>query len=131
MTKAAPVFRSLAIAALAMAGAGCKDQYQDVVDRQVANWKEIAGILSVVKDRPTMDEAEAKLRSRVGQFQEVSRRARALPPPDAETMRRLAGEKATMQAAIRDMLKEVERVKDLPEGPAFFERIKDSLPGMP
>ena len=46
-------------------------------------------------------------------------------------MRRLAGEKKAMQAAIRDMLMEVDRVKDLPDGPAFFERIKDSLPGMP
>lgn len=123
--------------ALAVAGfatfllAGCRDRYKDVVDKQVANWNEIASILRDVKDQQSMDGAEDKLLSRMTSFQEISRQAKALPPPDEAAATRLQPEVAAMQTALRDMLKEMERVKKLPRGPEFFERVKELLPSVP
>jgi hypothetical protein len=112
---------------LALALAGCKDPYTDVADRQLANWNETADILRGVHDQPTMDAAERKLLLRAAHFQELSRRAKALPLPDEATARRLEARRETMQAAFRGMLREIERVKKLPEGPEFFERVKEAL----
>jgi len=118
--------RSGAFAVVGLAAlvcSGCGDRYKDVADKQVANWKEITGILREVKDRDSMDEAEDKLLSKLDRFQEVSRQAKSLPPPDEATSLRLQAELPAMQSAVRDMLKEMERIKKLPGGPEFFERV--------
>ena len=55
--------RSVAFAVVGVAAlvcAGCRDRYKDVADQQVANWKEIAGILRDVKDRDSMSETRRK-----------------------------------------------------------------------
>ena len=76
----------------ALVCAGCGDRYKDVADKQVANWKEIAGILRNVKDQDSMNEAEDKLLAKLDRFQEVSRQAKSLPPPDETTSLRLQAE---------------------------------------
>ena len=125
------MFRFVAFAVVGVAAlvcGGCRDRYKDVADQQVANWKEIAGILRDVKDRDSMNEAEDKLLSKLDRFQEVSRQAKSLPPPDESTSLRLQAEVPAMQSALRDMLKEMERIKKLPGGPEFFERVQ--IPSM-
>ena len=119
--------RSVAFAVVGLAAlvcGGCGDRYKDVADKQVANWKEIASILRDVKDRDSMNEAEDKLLAKLDRFQEVSRQAKSLPPPDETTSLRLQAEVTAMQSALRDMLKEMERIKKLPGGPEFFERVQ-------
>jgi hypothetical protein len=111
--------------------AGCRDRYKDIADQQIANWKEVARILRDVKDQQSMNDAEDKLLAGSYRFEEVSRQAKALPPPDEEASRRLQAEAAAMQSALRDMLMEMTRVKKLPGGPEFFERVKESLPSVP
>jgi hypothetical protein len=125
--------RSVALALVGLSTillAGCRDRYKDVADQQIANWKEVASILRDVKDQQSMNDAEDKLLAGASRFQEVSRQAKALPPPDEEASKRLQPEAVAMQSALRDMLKEMTRVKKLPGGPEFFERVKESLPSV-
>jgi hypothetical protein len=125
-------FVALAVVGLlAAALSGCKDRYKDVIDQQVANWKEITGVLREVKDRQTMEDAEGKLFARASRYQEVSRQAKALPAPDEATLLRIDTDRPAMQVAIRDMMKELDRVKKLPNGPEFFERVQELLASVP
>ena len=102
---------------------GCKDHYKDVAELQVANFTEFAAVLRDVKDQQTMDVAEDTLIARTAHFQAASRRAKSLADPDPATLERLAPEHAQMQAAIRKVQQEAARIKMLPNGPEFLERV--------
>lgn len=108
---------------------GCKDHYKDVADQQVANFTEFAAVLRDVKDQQTMDMAEDKLIARTAHFQATSRRAKGLTAPDEATLERLALEHAKMQAAIRNVHQEAARIKTLPKGPEFIERVFGMIGG--
>ncbi len=110
--------------AVAVSGfAGCRDHYKDVAEQQVANFNELAAALREVKDRPTMDDVEDKLIARAAHFQAASRRAKGLAKPDEATLERLVPEHAKMQSAIRAVHQEAARIKTLPNGPEFIERV--------
>jgi hypothetical protein len=118
------VSKSLTILALVLGAAGCRDAYQVAIDEQVANYAEIASVLRAVNDPASMDVAERKIAARAAHFREASRRAQALPMPDDEgTVARIREQAAKMQAAVREVAKEFERIRGLPGGPEFIERI--------
>jgi len=115
---------------LSLAFVGCaKDPYQDVVDKQVANWNALSDILASVKAGADMPRAEAEIAGRVRHFQDVALDAKLLPPPDANNMARLERERERMQTAVDRFRGEMNRVKALPGGDEFFERVSKSIAG--
>jgi len=116
--------KSIVIVCFAFCLAGCRDAYQAVSDEQIANFKEMTAILSAAKDPSSIEAAEVQWMARVRQFREASRRARELPPPEDEaTVQRLREQAPAMQAAVKALAKEMGRVRELPGGPEFLERI--------
>ena len=109
--------------------AGCRDRYKDVVEQQTANFAEFASVLRDVKDKASMDAAEDRLASRAATYLEASRQAKGLGPPDAETLERLASERKKMQTAVEQIAIEANRIKGLPGGPEFLDRVNELMGG--
>lgn len=117
---------------LSLALEGCsKDPYQEVVDQQVSNWNDLADILATVKDRADMEPAEARIAARVRKFQEVALDAKLMAPPDPDTLARLEAQRKRMQDALDRFRAEMTRVKTLPGGEEFFDRVGKSIASNP
>jgi hypothetical protein len=105
--------------------AGCGvDAHREAIRRSVANFDQMADLLSEVKDEPTMKAVEEKIAQRHADFQRDADRARALPPVDPsrnETYEKEFG--AKMRAAFKRYAEQRERIGKLPGGPEFIGRI--------
>jgi len=117
-----------AFLALSLTCVGCsKDPYQEVINKQVDNWTEMADILVTVKDREGMPEAEQKITSRIRKFQDTSLEAKLLPMPDAAQLSEFEKQRKRMQDAVDRFRMELGRVKALPGGEEFVERITKAV----
>jgi hypothetical protein len=105
--------------------AGCgSDPYREAIRRQVANFEQLADLLAEVKDGPSMKAVEEKIADRMADFQRAANRAGKLPPPDPGRIGAYKdefGEK--MKAAIDRYQAETARIRALPDGPAFLDRV--------
>jgi len=115
--------RGAVLACFLCAGCSKPDPYLAVVDKQVANWNEMADILATATDPESMKAAEAKLAGRVRKFQEVESDRKFLAPPDDAAAARILAQKDRMQAAVNRVQTEMRRIRDLPGGPEFFDRV--------
>ena len=115
--------RAILVACVLSAGCG-PDPYREALRRQVANYEELAGLLAEVKDARSMSDTEATIADRMDDFQRAANRVGKLPPPDSE---RIQGYKdefgAKMKSAFERYARECGRIRELPGGPAFLDRI--------
>ena len=103
---------------------GCsRDPYLEVVDKQVANFNEMADILAKIRDPESMGAGERELARQAQKFQQVERDRRLVPQPDAATLQRLSAEQPRLQKALGRVQHDVRRIKSLPGGPEFFSRV--------
>ena len=98
--------------------------YLDVMRAQRDAWKEMADILTTVKDDKSLAEAKAALEERVGNYEAISRKARSMPPPSREAVRKLAEEKYLMERTVQRLNDEVRRVQAMPGGKEFFKHFE-------
>lgn len=108
---------------------GCRDAYQVAMDDQISNYNEMVTILQSVKDPASMEAAEAKWKSRLGHFRDTGRRVRELPPPspdDLATLERMKDKAPALQKSMMELRTELARIRELPGGPQFLEKISPS-----
>lgn len=114
--------------------AGCGDSTKAALDQQVANWREIGDILATVHDKMSMDEAEDRLFSNARKFKDASQRFQRMTRRDAARLDDYPEEKGAMESAVREVVRHVQRIKTLPGGDEFFQRIGETIgatPGRP
>jgi len=111
---------------------GCakEEDYMAVAREQRAAYKELADLLATVKDEKTMDEAKASLQNKTAKFEEISRKARALPKPSADVQARLKEDEFLMTETVKYLGRESERVSRLPGGPEFMNHFKTNSLGI-
>jgi hypothetical protein len=121
--------RLAVLVVLSAAGCGGADRadYLKVFHDQKVALDDMADVLEKVQDAPSMDEARAELRSRAEQYESVARRAKALPPPPADVVRRLEEESFILQKAINRVQEQVRRVQQLPGGEAFLKQFSGNV----
>jgi hypothetical protein len=114
---------------LAAAGCGGADRadYLKVFHDQRVALDEMADVLEKVQDAKSMDAARAELRSRTEQYEAVARRAKSLPAPSPEVVRRLEQEAFILQRAINRVQEQVRRVAELPGGEAFLKQFSGNV----
>jgi protein subunit release factor A len=101
---------------------GCSPSYQTVQKEQISALKELTEILSTVKDQTTMEAARGELARRFDRFEQVAKKAKALPKPSAEVQRQLEEELGPQkERAFDNLLKEVRRITALPGGEEFLK----------
>lgn len=114
--------------ALSLTVCGCsKDPYQQVIDKQVANWTEMADILASVKDAAAMPDAEQRITARIRAFQDTALEAKLLPMPDGDQLSQFEKQRKRMQDAVDRFRTELSRVKSLPGGEEFVERVSKAV----
>jgi hypothetical protein len=105
--------------------AGCgPDPYREAIRKQVSKQEELADLLAEVKDAKSMSDIEASIADRMEAFQRAANRAAKLPHPDPGRIQAYKdefGEKMT--SAFVRYTKEVERIRGLPGGPEFLDRV--------
>ena len=117
--------RSTALLAVCVLIAGCgPDPYREAIRRQASNFAELAGLLAEVKDARSMSDIEATIADRMDDFQRAARRAGKLPPPDPERIRSYKEEFGDkIKTAFRRYAAECVRIRKLPGGPEFLDRV--------
>lgn len=106
--------------------AGCGDAHRDVAQRQTANFREITEILRSIEDPATMKEAEDRLIARSRHYREVSLRARSLAD-DPDAVARMEPQRREIEAALKSLAVEVDRVRQLPGGKDFLDRFSATM----
>ena len=104
------------MAAMVWLAAGCAqspEPYLEAFTEQRSAWKEMAAILATIEDETTMAAAKTKLDERSGRFEQIARKAKALPKPSDDVKERLEQERFSMQRAAENLQSEVARVRRL------------------
>ena len=111
---------------------GCtKDEvYVEVAREQRAAWQEMADILAKVKDEKSMADAKAALVERGAKYEGIARKAKALPKPSAEVVKRLQEDEFLIKATLKNLRTQAERVGKLPGGKEFMKQFESSSQGL-
>jgi hypothetical protein len=116
---------------LVLAGglAGCgRSEAEALAWEQLAAFEEYAGIISAVKDAPSMAAAWDRLRDLDRRMAATGRKAHRTAPPTPSERQRLSeqgyGEK--LRAALLKIDAELARVRELPGGDEFVNKLKTS-----
>src|SRR5262245_21526201 len=84
------------------------EEYVEVARAQRKAIEEIRGVLADIKDEKDMQKAKDELDRRFAAFEEIARKARALPkPPPAEALAQLEDEKRPLQRSVEGLQEEV------------------------
>jgi hypothetical protein len=107
---------------------GCGNQassYITVYKEQVQAIEDLTKVLATVKDETTMAAARAKLKERFERFEQISKKAKALPQPSAEIKEQIEKELGPqILQAFDNYRKEGLRIQGLPGGTEFLEEMK-------
>ena len=128
--------RTLRLAALLLflCGAGCtKDEdYLEVYRAQRENYRELTDILATIQDEKSMTDAKSKLDERAKKFNEIARKASALPKPPPESVRnRMADDAFTMERTLDRLRQQIKRVReDIKGGDEFLKQFESTSPGL-
>lgn len=126
MTRAARLAAVLLLGAMSCVATGCDAarSYRAVMRDQVAAMRETEDILAGIKDQASMEAARERLRAHLEGFEEITQRARALPPPSEEIGARLGVEAAQIQEALKGVQSQVSRIQTkIPGGEAFLKSL--------
>jgi hypothetical protein len=117
--------RPTALLAVCVLIAGCgPDPYREAIRRQASKFEELADLLAEVKDASSMSATEATIADRMDDFQRAANRAGKLPPPDPERIRGYQEEFGDkVKTAFRRYAAECVRIRKLPGGPEFLDRV--------
>ncbi len=113
------------IALIFLAGCGGRadvSSYSAVYKEQIQAMQDLTEQLSTVQDEATMKAAAAELKKRFHLFEQVAKKAQALPQPSAEIKRQIE-EELHPQQAVDHYQKEVRRILGLPGGKDFLEEM--------
>ena len=114
-----------AIALIFLGGCSKTSSYSAVYKEQIQAIEELTNVLSTVKDESTMAAAQAELQERFQRFEQVSKKAKALPKPSAEIKRQIEEELGQpILRALEKYRQEGLRIRGLPGGPEFLEDMK-------
>jgi hypothetical protein len=112
---------TLLAAILLISMTGCSS-YASVQREQIAALKELTEILSTVKDEATMKAARAELEKRFQHFEQVAKKAKAMPRPSPEVQQQLEVELGPQKVrAFNNLHDEVRRITALPGGEEFLK----------
>jgi hypothetical protein len=114
---------------LAFGIAGCTrpEDYLKVVREQRLAYKDLANILSQVKDARTMTEAKDKIIAQEERCAAIAKKAQALPqPPPAEVQELCAQELFLFKGTFERYEQEVQRISRLEGGPEFLQQVVPS-----
>ena len=105
---------------------GCTTRPEEYVEAARAQRKaieQIRNLLADIKDEKDMQKAKEELDRRFDAFEEIARKAQALPkPPPPEALSLLEDETRPSQRAVDGLIEEIQRVRALPGGERFFEQ---------
>jgi hypothetical protein len=117
------------LAPLAGCGGGSPAAYAGVLKDKLAIEQEEIEVLESVRDEPSMKAAQERLKELDTRLNKVEVRFKALGPPAPEVQARLQDEFGTRTLYNRQtILEEIRRIRQLPCGPEFFERLSSALP---
>lgn len=116
-----------ALPAVLILAAGCSgDSYTAAMEARAKAQEEILSILRTIKDPATMQAASETLEQSFARLAETNERMNKMHPPSMEIKEQLAREYLPrFQTAIRDSQRELERIRDIPGGQEFIERLKN------
>jgi hypothetical protein len=110
------------IALIFLGGCSKASSYTAVYKEQIQAIEDVTKVLATVKDETTIAAAQANLKERFQHFEQISKKAKALPKPSAEMKEEI--EKVLgpqMIEAFRNYQKEVRRITALPGGEEFLK----------
>src|SRR6266446_4925348 len=114
-----------AIALIFLGGCSKASSYATVYKEQIQAIEELTKVLSTVQDESTMAAARAELKERFQRFEQVSKKAKALPKPSAEIKRQIEEELGPQIIRAFDKYRqEGLRIQGLPGGPEFLDEMK-------
>ncbi len=108
---------------------GCSQtgDYLEVFRDQHKAVQEVTAILARIRNEEDMAAARDELDDRYVRFEQIARRANALPkPPPDDVASRV--DQVGMERSIADMRREIDRVKALPGGEEFFRQFEGRAP---
>jgi hypothetical protein len=114
-----------AIALIFLAGCGGRadvSSYSAVYREVIKAMQDLTEQLSSVKDEATMKAAGTELKKRFHLYEQVTKKAQALPKPSDEVKRQIE-EELHPQQALDNYRKEVRRIMGLPGGKDFLEEM--------
>jgi hypothetical protein len=123
------MWRAWPILVLLVSVAGCgPGRYDELAREQTELNEELAREWAGISDSATMKSAAPKLGDKYRKLIRLNRVAKALAKPSAE-LNELLREKygRRMEAAVNQILRDQQRVKDLPGGPEFLREVKEGF----
>lgn len=110
-----------------LGGCAQTQDYLEVFRDQHKAVQEVTAILSRIRNEEDMAAARDELDERYMRFEQIARRARALPnPPPDDVASRV--DKEGIERSITEMRREIDRVKALPGGEEFFRQFEGRAP---
>jgi hypothetical protein len=110
--------------------AGCGDPQREAIRGQIANFEELADLLAQAKDAPSMTAVEEKIEERMVAFQRAANRVGSFAPPDEKQAQAYQDEFGPrLKSAFDRYVAELRRIRALPGGPEFVDRIGKKAPG--
>ncbi|HEV2948546.1 MAG TPA: hypothetical protein VGX70_14315 [Gemmataceae bacterium] len=101
--------------------------YENVVKELIATLNMLTDVLGTVKDEPTARAAVPEVKKVMGRFDEINKKAKALPQPEKEEKDRITKlYRPKLQEAVRKEKAEAARVKSIPGGKELVELTKPS-----
>ena len=115
-----------------LVAAGCtkEEDYLEVSREQRAAWKEMTDILATIKDEKSMADAQVALKKHTPKYEALARKAKALPKPPPDVIKRLQEDEVIIRATLRHLHTEVERVGKLPGGDEFMKQFQSNSQGL-
>lgn len=107
--------------------AGCTraSTYTELLNELIQAQKELTEVLADVKDAASMKAARPELKKRYSHFEQIRKKFQALPKPSQEIKEKLEDELgADFNQSLTAMLREAQRIQDLPGGKEFIARLK-------
>jgi hypothetical protein len=127
--RAAPL--ALAVALVTACGGALPAQespLEDVVKKTIAILERINKTLAAVRDRDSADAARSQLKKASGEWLELRKREKQLPPPERPEKDRLAKEyKTRIRETVTRLQSEAVRVQSIPGGRAALQEITGVL----
>ena len=87
--------------------------------------------LATVKDERSMADAKAALEKQTPKYAELARKANALPkPPPPEVVKQFQEDQVIIQATLRHLHTQIDRVSKLPGGEEFMKQFRSNSQGL-
>jgi hypothetical protein len=109
---------------LILAGCSRTEEYRAVVRDQKKAIDELTDILARIDDEKGMAGAQEALDERIDRFERIASKARALPKPSPDVVEQLESDAAALKRASEKLVRQVNRVRELPGAEKFFKQFK-------